>query len=324
MFCKSYLMLLLFIAPICAWAVPSHINEPEIAISTHSGFYEFNELGDANWVYEGWRNSEARANDGNGFLVSRRMYGDFALTVEFFAAENTNSGIFFRCQNASQINDKTCYEANIFDSRPDPLYRTGGVTNFAPPRAQMTSEGRWNRYEIHAVGSIMRVFLNGVETATFLDESMARGSIAFQFAMGGINFRNLRILTLRSHVKGLVRPARPSHSPIEGVWELTDFRLDDGKGNIGNWCDGSNGIIIYSEGYMSVAINCESEPSKMVHYSGPYTLRNGTVTHHVQNYSDPSLNQVFNRSVEMSDADHLDLIGPFGDGGKAVVSWKRR
>src|SRR5687768_2149577 len=87
----------------------------------------WNRVGDANW----------RAEDGaivadkgkGGFLVSKNSYGDFQLRVEFWADHTTNSGIFMRCADAGKITDKSCYEANIFDRRPDPSYGTGGIVH---------------------------------------------------------------------------------------------------------------------------------------------------------------------------------------------------
>ena len=37
--------------------------------------------------------------------------------------------------------DKSCYEANIFDQRPDPTYGTGGIVHFA--EVNPMAEGWW-------------------------------------------------------------------------------------------------------------------------------------------------------------------------------------
>ena len=80
---------------------------------------------------------------------------------------------------------------------------------------------------------------------------------------------------------------------------------------------------MYYDSYMSVAVNCQSNPEKMVHYSGPYHLEGQTVVHKVRNAHSSNLIQNFRRLVEMSDQNQLDLVGPFGEDGKAVVSWGR-
>ncbi|MGY4503883.1 hypothetical protein ACVWYH_007840 [Bradyrhizobium sp. GM24.11] len=63
-----------------------------------------------------------------GYLVSKKSYKDFVLRVEFWPSNDANCGIYFRCLDAKKINDRTRYEANIFDQRPDPSYGTGAIT----------------------------------------------------------------------------------------------------------------------------------------------------------------------------------------------------
>ena len=70
----------------------------------------FNRVGNANWKLGG---------GGPGFLVTKETYANFELRVEFWVDEGANSGVYMRCQDGTQITDKTCYEANIFDKRPD-------------------------------------------------------------------------------------------------------------------------------------------------------------------------------------------------------------
>ena len=86
----------------------------------------FNQIGTANWqVVDG----VVQANSGNGHLVSKESYTDFELKVEFWSSGGGNSGVYMRCMDAAKITDKTCYEANIFDKRPDQSGRTGGIPN---------------------------------------------------------------------------------------------------------------------------------------------------------------------------------------------------
>jgi len=150
-----------------------------------------------------------------------------------------------------------------------------------------------------------------VKTKTY-DPNFRQGVLALQYASGKIKFKNISIESLGPKVD------------VTGVWKLTDFKLDDGEGNVKPWCEGSHGVIIYTEKYMSVAINCRSNPDKQVHYSGPYHIEGNVVVHNVQNYSHANYRQVFRRVVEMPSQDTLNLIGPFGKNGKAVVSWDRR
>ena len=96
----------------------------------------WNVLGDANWALE---DDAVRADSGRGFLVTPRSYGDFELTLEFWVDEPANSGIFVRCADGQSVRDDNSYEVNIFDTRPDQTYRTGGIVHFAAPTSVISS-----------------------------------------------------------------------------------------------------------------------------------------------------------------------------------------
>jgi Domain of Unknown Function (DUF1080) len=151
------------------------------------------ELGDANWSLN---DGVLEADSGAGFLVSNEEFDNFELTLDFYPGPNTNSGVFMRCQNPAEITDKTCYEANIFDTRPDQTFRTGGIVNFAPPAKVIDSEGQWNTYEITADGPRLTVKLNGETTVDVEDETLASGPIALQYGAGSIKFRNVQLRKL--------------------------------------------------------------------------------------------------------------------------------
>jgi Domain of Unknown Function (DUF1080) len=154
---------------------------------------QWSELGDANWSLN---DGVLEADSGAGFLVSSEEFDNFALTLDFYPGPDSNSGVFMRCQNPAEITDTSCYEANIFDTRPDQSGRTGAIVNFAPPAKVIDSEGKWNTYEITADGSHITVKLNGETTVDFEDETLASGPIALQYAAGSIKFRNVQIRKL--------------------------------------------------------------------------------------------------------------------------------
>jgi hypothetical protein len=150
-------------------------------------------VGDANWqVLEG----AVQATRGNGWLVSKEAYGDFELHVEFWVTDDANSGVYFRCADPKAITDMSCYEANIFDQRPDPLYRTGAIVHRSAPAAQVNAGGRWNTYEITARGPRLTVSLNGVPMVDVQNGELARGPIALQYMAGTVKFRSVRIRRL--------------------------------------------------------------------------------------------------------------------------------
>jgi hypothetical protein len=135
------------------------------------------------------------ADLGSGMLVTKQPYTDFDLDAEFWVDAPANSGIFIRCPNAEEIGAASCYEVNIFDTRPDQTYRTGAIVNVAAPQVQLYTGGRWNRYEISADGPRLHVVLNGEVTVDTEDTQHSSGYIGFQYGAGIVKFRNIRIRT---------------------------------------------------------------------------------------------------------------------------------
>ena len=120
----------------------------------------WNLVGNANWELVG---GAVQADSGSGFLVTPESYGDFELTLQYWVDEPANSGIFIRCADPQTVNDRNSYEVNIYDTRADQTYRTGGIVHIAAPSSVINSPGQWNTYEIVAQGPRLRVWLNGAE-----------------------------------------------------------------------------------------------------------------------------------------------------------------
>jgi hypothetical protein len=153
----------------------------------------WNIVGDANWeVVDG----AVQATRGTGFLVTPMSYGDFQITLEFWVSDDANSGVFIRCADPKTITAANSYEVNVFDQRPDPSYRTGGIVDVAKPSAMLNTGGKWNTYDITAQGSKLVVVLNGTKTVDVDHKGHTRGPIALQYGAGTVKFRNVRIRTL--------------------------------------------------------------------------------------------------------------------------------
>jgi len=160
------------------------------------GLDNFNRVGDANWsAMDGAIQATAGGKD-PAYLVTKVAYTDFMIRVEFWASDNANSGIFLRCQNPAVITDETCYEANIFDQRPDPTYGTGAIVKVAAVSPMPKAGGKWNTYEITARGKRLTLVLNGVKTVDVEDGKLASGPIALQWGRGTIKFRKVEITPL--------------------------------------------------------------------------------------------------------------------------------
>ena len=145
------------------------------------GLDNFNRVGDANWsAGDGAIQASAGGKDA-GYLVTKNSYKDVMVRAEFWASDDANSGIFLRCQDPTKITDENCYEANIFDQRPDPIYATGAIVKVAKLTAPMIKAGgQWNTMEVTAKGSRLIVVLNGTKTADIEDGKLASGTIKFR------------------------------------------------------------------------------------------------------------------------------------------------
>lgn len=149
--------------------------------------------GDIEWsVVEG---ALQASGGGDGFLSTEHDYGDFQLRAEFWVDATTNSGIFIRCSDRSRIYPDTCYEMNIWDEHPKQQARTGAIVfRFMPPLVQVKTVGRWNSYEITAVGANIEVKVNGEVTAVLDDADPTAGFIALQhWEQGTVKFRNIQL-----------------------------------------------------------------------------------------------------------------------------------
>jgi len=159
-----------------------------------SGLENFNRVGDANWAAIDGAIVATEGGKTPAYLVSKTSYGDFMLRAEFWASDDSNSGIFMRCQDPAKITDESCYEANIFDQRPDQTYATGAIVKVAAvaqpaPRAG----GKWNTFEITLRGTNLVVVLNGQKTVDVNDGKFASGPVALQWGRGTIKFRKVQI-----------------------------------------------------------------------------------------------------------------------------------
>lgn len=171
-------------------------NDWTTLIDGTEGMDNFNIVGDANWSAQ---DNAIQATEGGGasFLVSKQSYGDFSLRVEFWASDDANSGIFMRCQDPSSINDRNCYEANIFDQRPDPSFGTGGIVHIAAVDEPRPTAGRkWNVYVLTLQGDHLVVELNNKKTVDVRDSQFSNGPFALQWGRGVLRFRKVAIKEL--------------------------------------------------------------------------------------------------------------------------------
>ena len=167
---------------------------------TEASLATWDRLGTANWRIEGGSVIADSKNDKNSaYLVSRKSYSNFQLKVEFWVSNDANSGVFLRCRDPKKVSDRTCYEANIFDTRGDPAFGTGGIVFFAnvPVPNPYRTGGKWNTYDITANGPNITVVLNGVTTVELNNKKYKSGPIGLQYGKGVVKFRKVEIRELQ-------------------------------------------------------------------------------------------------------------------------------
>ena len=167
-------------------------------VDNGKGMENFDRFREANWQV---KDDSIFADSGGkdpAYLVSKKSYGDFEMRVEFWASHDANSGVFLRCQNPKDVGDENCYEANIFDQRPDPSYATGAIVKVATvPASFERAGGKWNTFEITAKGSRLVVVMNGKTTVDVVaTRNHMSGPFALQWGRGVIKFRKVQIREL--------------------------------------------------------------------------------------------------------------------------------
>ena len=168
-----------------------------------SGLDNFHRTGDANWRAE---DGAIVADDGKGgFLISKRPYKDFKIHAEFWADHTTNSGIFIRISDPdpTKVGAKNSYEVNIFDQRPEQIYGTGAIVDFAQVNPMPKAGGKWNTFDITADGNRLVVVFNGVETVNVRSNAFPEGPFALQYAPGAKNIRGGAIKWRKVQIKPL-------------------------------------------------------------------------------------------------------------------------
>jgi len=173
------------------------IENGSVLIDGAEGLENFQRVGGADWKAADGVIQASQSSSTYAYLVSKAKYGNFRLKVEFWASDDANSGVFLRCQDPHNITAENCYEANIFDQRPDPSYGTGAIVLVAKAPVPMPEAGGgWNSYVINAEGSRLTLVLNGVTTVDIEDSKLASGHIALQWGAGTVKFRKLVIQPL--------------------------------------------------------------------------------------------------------------------------------
>lgn len=156
----------------------------------------------------------SKLNTPNTFLCTKKMYSDFILEMELKVDTPLNSGIQIRSNSIPEYRDGVIHGYQV-EVDPSPRAFSGGIYDeqrrgWIYPLCE-NQEGRkgfkngnWNHYRIEAIGSTIRVWVNGIQTANLRDDMTASGFIGLQVHSVGkdssmvgktVRWRNIKIKT---------------------------------------------------------------------------------------------------------------------------------
>lgn len=184
----------------------------------------------------------------NDFLCTTKEYGDFLLTLDFKLSGDPktgliNSGIQVRTKRIPGSHEVSGYQCDIGDPAWwGAIYDEGRRNQLLVPSDMKALEpvlkrGDWNHYVIRAQGPKLTAWINGVQTAEWIetDPKIARrGVIGIQVHGGGCTLIQVKNITLEELPEpapfiGAPAPSTPSHpSPLSPEEEKAAFTLPPG------------------------------------------------------------------------------------------------
>lgn len=149
----------------------------------------------------------------NSFMATEETYGDFVLELEYKLDHDMNSGIQFRSLSKPEYREGRVHGYQM-EIDPSPRAWTGGLYDEArrdwlytleynPQAKGAYKKNEWNKAKVECIGSVMRIWINGVATSHVVDDMTAKGFIALQVHAIGkaeeagkkIRWRNITIQT---------------------------------------------------------------------------------------------------------------------------------
>ncbi|MFC1764686.1 DUF1080 domain-containing protein [Planctomycetota bacterium] len=167
---------------------------------------------------------------------TEKTFGDFILEMDVMTDPGFSSGILFRCAEQEPNSQRKTRDASLYgyQAKIDPSKRawTGGIYDYfgktfdwlypldKDERARKAYKiGEWNHFRIEAIGTTLKVWVNGVPTSHLIHDKYRQGYIALKIHslkdqpekeknLG--RFKNIKILTdqLEEHRQAMDIPAR--------------------------------------------------------------------------------------------------------------------
>lgn len=169
---------------------------------------------------EGWQieNGVLRSDGAKGgdWVRSAKEYGDFVFKVDWKVSKDGNSGVFIRVPEKGapwQIG----YEVQISNAPRDDKHCTGALYGYAAVKPRPDeSPDKWHTFEIHCVGSQIKVISDGVKVVD-VDQNKLK-------APDEKGYTDPKTKALRGYI-GL----QDSHSPAGHYIEYRNMRIKELK-----------------------------------------------------------------------------------------------
>ena len=203
--------------------------------------------GNANYkVKDGMIIGTTAIDSPNSFLITKKIYGDFVLELDFKVDEGLNSGIQFRSNIDKDYKDGIVHgyqveidpaKHELYSKEPrnyrsngeivppdtEPRSWTGGIydekrrgwlndlTHNEEAR-QAFKPGEWNHFRIEATGYRIYTWINGVLASSLFDDMTSSGFIGLQVHATKertpmhVYFKNIRIQNLKMNAAALNKP----------------------------------------------------------------------------------------------------------------------
>lgn len=170
----------------------------QAGVAAQASWHGWQAIGKANWLVD---EQTLSATEGDGFWISPQSYRAFRLTIAFKPSATVNSGVLFGCQpSLDKINPVACYEANIWDEHPKPIWRTGALVTKMSPKVTVDTINQWNEMVVVANDSTVTITINKQLVVEYqITTPLPTGYIALQrFGEGVVQFKPPIIESLQS------------------------------------------------------------------------------------------------------------------------------
>ena len=177
-----------------------------------------------------WRveNGEIRVTNGPaGLLRTTTQFDNYILSLEFWATEETNSGVFLRTSPRPRSPGVDCFELNIAAINP---YPTGSLVGQVRTKEVFRSE-TWHQLKIHVTRELFCAWIDGKMTVQSKLGPKGKGFIGLQKNQGEVRFKNIRLMPILQRMKPNDWNLKDTYASTAN-WDKDVLVLSGGSGQV--------------------------------------------------------------------------------------------